>query len=165
MQETNFEIFLRGTLFPRAPQYFSDEGYEKAWLDMVSQLQPRDMIFTARLDGRVSRLIAWSTGGPFSHVGVYLGDGEMWEIVTSGERVVPISTYKGREFRTAVYRTFFPPPKPWAEALKEMQGRGIGYDYLGAIQHGVRSFFGEHDDSQAPNSLIYQGRLALIAQA
>jgi hypothetical protein len=167
MQNTNFEMFLRGELFPLSPVYESDEEYERAWSDLISQLRPRDMIFTTQLDSWLSRFIAWATKGPFSHCGIYLGDGEISEIVTSGNRIAPLEIYKGRKFRVAAYRTFAPLPKKWSKTVEECHAADgtPGYSYFGAMTHGLRSFFGDHENSFTPNSLIYQGRIGFIAQA
>jgi hypothetical protein len=166
MQNTNFEMFLRGELFPRSPIYESDEQYEQSWKSFISQLMPRDMIFTTQLDSLVSRFIAWATEGPFSHCALYLGNGEISEIVTSGNRIVDISVYKGRNYRVAAYRTFAPSPKKWKETVEECRAADgtPGYSYYGAISHGIRSFFRDHDNSFVPNSLIYQGSAGFIAQ-
>jgi hypothetical protein len=165
MRADNYSVFERGSLFPIRPEYKSDDEYEAAWLRFNSRLLPSDGIFTVRMDDRVSRFIAWATHGPWSHVAIYKGNGEIVESVTSGIREAPLSIYKGRHYWIAAYRHIqtigrsdLPTPtKEWG--LKRFRD---GYNYRGAIKYGIRSFVNDHSHALVPNSMIYCGMWKLI---
>jgi hypothetical protein len=166
LQGNNYAPFIYRDFFPPEPNYESDEEYELAWDHMVSMLEPRDAIFTFDRRSPISKLIAKVTHGPFSHCAVYAGDGTISEIVTSGTRMVPIETYKGRHYRLAVFRHYGKAPNTVAEMLADMRavdGRS-GYSYLGAFGAGVKALFGNHREAMAPNSLILSGWLTFITQ-
>lgn len=167
LQGNNFVPFLEGSFYPPDPVYSSDEEYEEAWQHMVSMLEPRDGIFTFDRRSLISKVIALTTHGPFSHCATYASDGIISEIVTSGTRMVPIETYKGRHFRVAAYRHYGTQPNTVEEMLAEMRAEDgrPGYSYAGALGAGLRALFGRHRDAYAPNSLILSGFITFIAQA
>jgi hypothetical protein len=168
LQCTNYTPFLTGKFFPDDVSYASDEEYEAAWQKMVASLQPHDAIFTYDRTHPMSKVIAKVTHGPFSHVATYIGDGKIWEIVTSGARIAPLETYKDRHhYRVAAYRHYGFEETPRDQQLVEMQEMvgNIDYGYIGAIGGGLMSYFGNHRDSATPNGLILSGPLFYIGQA
>jgi hypothetical protein len=78
----NHQPFETGRLFPERPTYRSDDEYEAAWARFKSLLKPLDGIYTVDQSSRISRFIAWATHGTWSHVALYIGDGEIHESVT-----------------------------------------------------------------------------------
>jgi hypothetical protein len=167
LQGNNYVPFLKGSFFPTDVAYANDEEYDQAWHHMVAKLEPRDAIFTFDRRSFTSKFIATATHGPFSHCAVYAGDGLISEIVTSGTRLVPIETYKGRHFRVAAYRHYGKAPNTVEEMIAEMHeadGRP-GYSYFGAFKAGLRALIGRHRDALTPNSLILEGYITFIAQA
>jgi hypothetical protein len=149
LQFTNYMPFLTGKFFPDDVTYKDDaETFDRTSF--------------------ISKMIALLTHGPFSHVATYLGDGKIFEIVTSGARVVPIETYKGRhKYRVAAYRHYGHNAMTQQE-YHEMMMSDVGsvrYGYLGAIGAGIRSYFGFHRESGSPNGIVLSGPLAFIEQA
>ncbi|HUC49518.1 MAG TPA: hypothetical protein VMA30_09040 [Xanthobacteraceae bacterium] len=166
LQSNNYRPFLEGSFFPPDVSYASDEEYEVAWQKMVAALQPGDCIFTFDRASWMSKLIARATHGPFSHCGIYIGGGELGEVVTSGTRIAPIETYKGRKYRVAVYRHYgtIKSVDDMISDIRATAGRP-GYGYIGALRAGVIALFGAHHKTAAPNSLILWGFLTYITQA
>lgn len=168
LQCTNYMPFLMGQFFPNDVVYENDEEYEEAWKTMMARLTPHDAIFTFDRTSLLSRFIALVTHGPFSHVATYIGEGNIWEIVTSGARIVPIETYKNRhKYRVAAYRHSGFEIKPRTEQLEEMKAMigNVRYGYFGAIGAGIKSYFGMHRGSGSPNGLILGGPWTFITQA
>jgi hypothetical protein len=163
----NFAPFLTGEFFPPDPTYNDGAEYESAWQHFVSQIQPYDFILTFDRRSFLSKLIAKVTHGPFSHIAHYMGDGNIWEVVTSGTRIAPLEIYKGRHYRVAAYRHTPGLLKSAEEAdaqFKATAGRQ-GYNYFGAIQAGIRTFFGDrHYTTTTPNGIILSGPLTFISQ-
>ena len=156
----NYALFSRGTLFPVWRPYSSIDSYNQAWDSLVKQLKPLDGIFTVRLDDRVSRFIARATHGPWSHVAMYEGNGQISESVTSGMRWVPLETYKGSKFWIGAYRHVSAKGRKNLVVLPEKEIRQRfkdGYNYRGAIAYGIRSFCNDHSHELIPNSMIYGG--------
>ncbi len=166
----NLQPLLAGTFFPDQPVYQTDDEYETAWSHLSASLMPMDAIFTIDLDSRLSRFIAWSTDGAWSHVAIHTGDGEIWESVTSGIRRGPLQIYKGRRYRVAAYRHYecLKTPRTAYEAnaaVKARRFRPNAYSYRGALKFGWKAFRGDHSHGLTPNSSILQGIWAFVAQA
>src|ERR1700691_701002 len=85
----NLDPFLRGQLYPIFPIYRNQEEYDRAWDNFCSLLKPMDFILALDRSSRISKFIALATHGPWSHVGVYLGNCEMSEMLTTGVRRGP----------------------------------------------------------------------------
>lgn len=168
LQCTNYMPFIEGQFFPDDVSYDTDDQYERAWQRMVASLQPHDPIFTFDRTSHLSKLIAMVTHGPFSHVATYKEDGNIWEIVTSGARIVPLDTYKDRHrYRVAAYRHLGFEPTSREQQAAEMNADvgNVKYGYLGALGAGIKSYFGMHREAASPNGLILSGPLVFIAQA
>lgn len=168
----NLQIFENGSLFPQRPEYSSVDEFERAWSFLLSSSKPMDVIFTVRFDSLLSRFIAWATHGPFSHVALYVGEGEIFESVTSGLRRGGLTDlYKDRNNWVATYRHVqhldrtFTHEEAKSIAEQTMASYRPGYNWLDAGRHGLRSFRGNHEQSKAPNSWLYQGSYQMVAQA
>jgi hypothetical protein len=165
----NHQPFETGRLFPERPTYRSDDEYEAAWARFKSLLKPLDGIYTVDQSSRISRFIAWATHGTWSHVALYIGDGEIHESVTSGVREVPLEIYKGRQYWVAAYRHIgaITNPRSVQEArasARSLPFRRDRYNYPGAIKFGLRAFFNDHSPDLVPNSAMYAGNRIFIAQ-
>ena len=148
LQCTNYMPFLLGSFFPPDVEYVTDMEYDEAWRRMIAALEPHDLILTFDRTSSLSKIIALCTHGPFSHVATYVGEGKIWEIVTSGARVVPIEHYKDRhKYRVAAYRHFGHEPMTRDEQLADMMSvvGNVRYGYLGALWGGIKSYFGYHE--------------------
>jgi hypothetical protein len=168
----NFQPFIWGDVFPPLPKYNSIEEFHAAWEDLLNLAQPGDFVFSSSRNF-LSRTICWSTRGPFSHVALYVGKGELWDITLSGsKRCKLVEDYKSVNNRVAVYRTRGSSRSKIEMALTaELIGYSThreenqNYNYLGSIKDGLKSFFNRHETSLAPNSLIYREDLQLVSQA
>lgn len=169
LRNDNLQPLRDNELFPASPTYANDEQYEIAWTAFVAALNPMDTLFTACKTEPMSRFIAWYTGGPWSHVAVYVGNGEIWESVTSGVRTCSVDVYKGRQFRVGAYRHIglLNETKTYEQALAVVSTplwRPGTYNYRCAAWHGTKSFFGFHEHALVPNSFIYQGIYSFLRQ-
>jgi len=163
----NYGPFIRGNLFPDDVSYQYDDEYEVAWSRFVQNLEPHDYLLTFDRASLLSRIIAIGTLGPFSHIASYMGDGNIWEVVTTGTRIVPLETYKSRRYRVAAYRNYGHSfvTKEEAMAHYEKTAGMPGYNYVGAFKAGVRTFLGDRTRSPTtPNGIILGGLLAFIDQ-
>lgn len=165
----NLPFLITGQIFPDPPVYRNDAEYLSAWDKLTARLLPLDTIFTRDNESKLSRFIAWSTHGPWSHVATHAANGEIWESVTGGIRNVSIDVYKGRRYRVGAYRHIELLDKPMTaeraiETVSSHRFRPNAYNYVQAIRYGARSFFGDHSHALVPNSMLYQGIYVLIAQ-
>lgn len=166
----NLQPLITGGFFPHRPRHESNEQFEAAWEVFRSCLQPADAIYTFDSESRISRLIAWATDGAWSHVAAHVGDGEIWESVTSGIRHCSIDVYKKRRYWVAAYRHIDAVEKPRSKAeIVEAVAKGNSrfrlnsYNYRGALKFGWKAFRGDHSHGLTPNSGILLGNLALVA--
>ncbi len=138
-----------------------------AWNRFVESLEPHDHLLTFDRESLLSKIIAVVTLGPFSHIAHYIGDGNIWEVVTSGTRIAPLETYKGRRYRVAAYRNYghsFITEEEAMAIYQKTAGRP-GYNYIGALKAGVRTFLGDRKLSPTtPNGIILAGALTFIDQ-
>jgi hypothetical protein len=168
-QQQNFRFFADGP-FPERPHYVDQASYDAAWKTFEASLRPHDCIFTTCRTSITSRLIAWATDGPWSHCATYLGEGEIWESVTSGIRYERLDVYRGRKFWIAAYRhvRFCENPPSMEQARNSVIEASAqykqGYNYGMALWNGLRAFVGRHAEARGvPNSIILQGSYALVA--
>lgn len=162
--------FIEQSIFPRKPFYAGDEEYDAAWDKFMSLIRPGDAIFTTDHQSALSRFISSFTHGPWSHMALYLGDGQIQEMVTSGLRRCSINIYRTRSRWVAAYRTAktvdtLPDPKLFFDECDRQLSEPARYAYKKVIYYGLRSFFGDHSHDWVPNSVIYSGRFFFIAQA
>jgi hypothetical protein len=166
----NRDPFIRGTLIPEYPQYKSEVEREAAWITFISKLHTGDRIVTYNHSNIISHIIAWSTHGPWSHLAVYLGDGQISEFVTSGLREASIEIYKAKNYSVAAYRYIDHLDRiPTREEVLSTSccgalPSGAKYDYIDAIVAGWHAANGDFDIGPVPNSVMYLGTAVLVAQ-
>ena len=166
----NLQPLLAGSLFPSQPPYQSEAEFDAAWKFLKSSLRPMDTIYTVDQGNLISRFIAWSTHGPWSHVAVHVNEGQIWESVLSGIRTVPNEAYKDRQHWVGLYRRIenmdnHITAEQAEAAVRSHKFKPNRYNYRGALKFGFKAFLGDHSHALVPNSQIYQGTYVLIAQA
>jgi hypothetical protein len=168
-QQQNFRFFADGP-FPERPHYVDQASYDAAWQTFEAALEPHDCILTTCRTSITSRLIAWATDGPWSHCATYLGEGKIWESVTSGIRQASLNVYHGRQYWIAAYRhvQFYKNPPSIQQTRKSVMQASAqykqGYNYRMALWYGLRAFAGRHAEARGvPNSMILQGSYVLVA--
>jgi hypothetical protein len=116
--------------------------HERRWDMLLSICKPGDTITTFDTMSRMSRLISLLDSSPWSHVGIYIGDGRIAEALTTGYVDRTIDVYRSTRYRLGVYRFDNVPPDA-AAMLSAMVGSmvGDGYDYFAAFIIGVRLIF------------------------
>ncbi|QIO32313.1 hypothetical protein [Bradyrhizobium sp. 1(2017)] len=167
IQMHNYAPFLSGELFPPDVSYTTDDEYFEQWSRFERALEPDDALFTFDRQSLLSKVIALGTHGPFSHVAHYIGDKNIWEVVTTGTRIVPLDTYRSRRYRVAAYRNYGHRYVSHEESMAHFTATAgkPGYNYAGAFLAGVRTFFGDkHRSPTTPNGIILSGALTFIDQ-
>jgi hypothetical protein len=165
----NLQPLVDGSLFPVRPKYENERVYRQAWQSFNRNLRPFGCIFTTCLSSFSSRAIAKLTGGPWSHVALYVGEGRIAESITSGLRYAPLDVYRGQQNWVACYRRIeFMNTSPSVEMTENIakataEEFAQGYSYLKASWYGLRAFLGDHSHALVPNSMIFQGDYVLIA--
>lgn len=162
--------FVEKCIFPKKPLYANDSEYYAAWEKFIKKIRPGDIIFTTDVESLISKFICKFTHGTWSHTAIYLGNGQIQEMVTSGLRRCSIDIYKTPSRWVAAYRTpktveTLPDQKVFFDALDSQLAEPARYAYKKVIYYGLRSYFGDHSHDWIPNSLIYSGRFFFIAQA
>ena len=74
----NLQPFITGQLFPTRPIYKTDDEYDAAWFHLKANLRPFDTIFFTNTSHMLSKFIALSTHGPWSHTVIHVNDGVIW---------------------------------------------------------------------------------------
>lgn len=80
---------------------------------VVADLWPGDMIFTQRLDSRLSWAMMYFTSSPIDHVAIYAGDGKIAHVTLSGFKMHSIHVF-GKNTRVLPVR-LAPPREPLAD--------------------------------------------------
>jgi uncharacterized protein YycO len=131
-------------------------------------LQKGDAIFTLDTKSIASRLIAYLDQGAWSHVGTYVGNGQIVEAITLGVVERSIEAYHDARYRLGVYRL------PGAsleqiDSLVSFNRSTVGdrYSYRKALTLGIRLALGIWPSAGArhttPNMLIAMAGYNLVA--
>ena len=168
----NFEFVRTPHLFPERSRYAGIPEYEAQWSRFLSVLKPGDVIFSRNDDSLASRIVAACTHGPWSHVMIYIGDGEIAESTVPSVRRAPIEVYKSSSVWLCAYRHISQRQTSFT-SLKTQElssvidrytdGLPPGYNYTCAAWHGVRAFAGD-TKAIVPNTMIITGNFRYIAQ-
>ncbi len=118
------------------------EERDRRWRALVSILEPGDVIATFDTQSWMSRLITLVDGGPWSHMGLYVGNGQIAESLTKGTVERAIETYRPARYRLGVYRPLGLTREAAQRIVAYSHSRlGAAYDYSGALRAGVRLLF------------------------
>ena len=140
------------------------EEVRNQWELLASNLQPCDYVAVFDTQSTISRLIAKFDQGPWSHVGIYLGDGKVCEAITSGVTQREIDVYRSPRYRVGIYRL---------KNLENSQKRkmkdfalsqlGKSYNYSGVFLVGLGRIFGDRRTLfRGPNGLVCSEDFELI---
>jgi hypothetical protein len=112
------------------------------WRKLVAILAPGDVVATFDSTSRLSRVIALVDGGPWSHTGLYVGDGRIAEALTRGVIERGIESYQSERYRLGVYRPLGLTAEGAARIIAVARsGLGAAYNYMGVARVGLRLLF------------------------
>ena len=140
-----------------------EEGERKArFAQLLDLARPGDAIYSCEPSSWVSRLIARTDRGCWSHVAVYLGNEEVGEIDPSGSGVRSIHEYDQARFRLGLYRSL-QADRYTEEVMKRIRAFYEGvhrtrYSYGKAIRAGIVGALElEWSYVPSPNALLRLG--------
>lgn len=146
--------------------------HERAWQRVTSRLEPGDSIFTYDTTSFVSRIITRIDSGSWSHVGVYVGDGQIVEAISSGVVRRSLDVYRTSKIRLGVYRAVSATEEGKAKAIFWLNRQvGKPYNYAGVIRLAFRKVVERYlpirwpirsPRDLSPNDMIYRGGLYLV---
>jgi hypothetical protein len=126
---------------------------------LPQDLQPGDVLLHAYADSQLCNLIAWCSGGIYSHAALYLGDGQMSEASAEGVRAYSLATRMGQQHKDPA-RTGRNPVLKQLDVLRlreplsgEQQARLVG---------AARDFI--HDRTPYPMSQLAELGIALAVR-
>jgi hypothetical protein len=151
----NFEVFKVPEIMPTFHNYSSIDEYESAWKRVISKLKIGDHICIFNQKSIISKLIAFIDKGSWSHVGIYAGDGEIFEVISQGIVKRKVNVYKKEYIHLGVYRVFgIDTNKKMLEDFISSNfirsNSGEGYPYLKALYLGIRTILGKTDEIRSP---------------
>lgn len=159
-------------IMPNVREPLSAQEHERAWQRVTSRLEPMDFIFTYDTTSFVSRIIAWIDSGSWSHVGVYVGDGQIVEAISSGVIRRSLDVYRTSKIRLGVYRVVSVNEEGKQKAIFWYnQQVGKPYNYAGVIRLAFRKVVDRYLSIRwsirsprdlSPNDMIYRGWLYLV---
>lgn len=165
----NEAFFSSPFIMPEFKRYDSDEAYENAWNNLLSQLQKADLLCTFNEKSLISRLIASLDKGVWSHSALYIGNGQIIEAITQGVVKRDISAYKNKHIHIGIYRQFNMTPQRAEKVIqRSLSHIGKGYAYSKVIRLGLKIILGLKLDplkprDTTPNTILYSGALNLVA--
>jgi cell wall-associated NlpC family hydrolase len=145
----------------------SPEEHEARWARSLGALQKGDGIFTFDTKSIGSWLIAYLDQGTWSHVGMYVGNGQIVEAITLGVVERSIESYHDTRYRLGVYRLPGASPER-IDSLVAFNHSTVGdrYSYRKALTLGIRLALGIWPSAGArhttPNMAITRAGYDLI---
>jgi hypothetical protein len=141
--------------------------HEARWSRIPGILQKGDGIFTLDTKSIASRLISYLDQGTWSHVGTYVGNGQIVEANTLGVVERSIEAYHDTRYRLGVYRLPGASPEQIVSLVAFNRSHvGDRYSYRKAFTLGIRLALGLWPSSGArhttPNMLITKAGYDLI---
>jgi hypothetical protein len=153
---------------PLALPNYSPDGYAESLRKLIALAKPGDLIFSRSADSSISTLIRREDKSPFSHVALYMGDGEVADTTPSGLQInrledSPCSTHY------ALYAT-----KPGltdeqrTQVTASMRGNvdnSRGYNYRGVLDLWLRRKLGlpSHPRRPSISDLLFKMDMELRA--
>ena len=164
----DLDFFRDPFLMPKLSPYDSSDDYEAAWQFLMDSISPHDCLMMYNRKSLISKVIKSIDGGSWSHSGIYLGEGMIFEGTASGFGKNKIESYKSPNIHVGVYRWRYSNGNE-NQAIKETIDSFLGkrYSYAKAVFLGIRTMFHMNDDPKGtwdstPNGLVYSGMLRLI---
>jgi hypothetical protein len=121
---SDFTYFEQPLHLPKL-QPINAEEHKKRWLQLTSCIRRGDLVQVLDESSLVSRLIARVDVGTWSHSARYVGNGKIFEAITSGVVERSILVYADRRYRIGIYRV----PNLSEDDLAEMVA--VGRSLLG----------------------------------
>ncbi len=128
------------------------DEYEKRWEQFLLLVRPTDQIMIIDTSSLLSRTIASIDHGVWSHVGGYVGNGKIFEVILSGSVERSLDVYRSQQYRIGLYRVKGfdgdvenPENAKRIEAFIAFCRASIGrtrYNYLGLMRLGLIKIFG-----------------------
>jgi hypothetical protein len=157
-------------------QPVSRDEFEQRWEQLLLLVRPTDLIMVIDTSSFISRAIAAVDQGVWSHVGGYVGNGNIIEANLAGVVERPLTVYRSQRYRIGLYRvkSIIGNEDPLENAKQAesfvafLRGQvGARYGYLKVLRLGVTKIFGlgwkrrsEHDIS--PNEMAIFLPLQLV---
>ena len=164
----NMKVFDDPYIMPKLRKYGSEDKYQKNWDRVYSKLQKFDCILTYNSKSLISKVIASIDKGSWSHTGIYVGNGEILELISKGVVKRNIDVYRNKHIHLGVYRTI-ETNNDIGEILDifSVETLGLKYGYHQALILGIRTLLGLTEDKFSPtdltpNGLIYSGNFYLV---
>lgn len=158
--------FLR-TLHPLIPHLdkIDEHIYNARWDELLSKLQPGDMLLTSRIADKGSRLIRRVTHGPWSHSAICYDETTVAEMLTTGMAIRPIDVYRDGFTRVGLYR---PVSELDISKMRDYIDKFIrtnpAYGYHSAAALGLANLMGlTVEKLPTPMDLVYSGILWMVA--
>lgn len=104
MADRNFNFFDYPVIFPKLTKWHSEDEYERSWNNLVAQLQPADTVCTFNEKSIISKFISFIDKGPWSHIAIHIGNGEICEAIFCGLVKRRIDVYKNKNIHIGIYR-------------------------------------------------------------
>lgn len=157
------EILCSDEIMPSQFKNYTHDSYETAWNKLRSVIEPCDAIFVRTKGSLLSSFIARLDNGFWSHVGTYIGSGQIHEATTRGILIQSINKYKGQQYSVGVYRPIgIDDYKKFIILNRTLKTVGRRYNYSGALKLGICLLLSLGTDKPSPNELIYRGYLQPI---
>ena len=159
------------SIMPVFSNYLTDEHYNEAWKRVTSKLKKGDMICTFNSKSLISKTIARIDKGSWSHCGVYVGNNEIFEMISKGAVRRNIDAYKQKYIHFGIYRPIGSVYQMNMENDDYINhfielSKNDKYSYLKALILGIRTILSFTDGKFSPvdvtpNAIIYKGGLDL----
>jgi hypothetical protein len=142
------------------------EEHKLLWDELKPALELGDTIFTLNTKNPISRLIAYLDQGSWSHLGIYTGNGRIFESIPSGTVERSIEVYRDPRYRLGIYRDELTAQQKEVMPTVTRSMVGGGYDFGAALRLGLRMAlrFRPSEDRRnvTPNMRVLLTELKLI---
>ncbi len=168
LAHNRFFVLTKPIIIPPLKEIPNIENRERLWFELMDKIEIGDGIMFRDNKSIISKVISYITEGPWSHAGIYIGNGKLIEATIFGVHESYLESYKQDSIRIGVYR-------PWKitdekrKSLMESLTKHLGkkYNYIGVIRLGIACLLRIKLDkskpkNNTPNDLIYRG-LYLVA--
>lgn len=165
----NLHFFEQPTPLPAVDETLPERERSRRFEALLKKIVPGDVLLTVNIQSLMSRFIAWVDHGVWSHGAIYLGDGDIGEMLTSGYRIGSVRVYDAPQYRVGLYRHAHgidPAKYPLLrEAAMRYQRSGPLYGHFNAGVAGLIAILnlGAFVKCNTPNAFALNGCLYLVA--